>query len=80
MDMREQLATTLAEIQKNGWTLREEWMDGNGGGCILHGKKFFFSDQSLRLPDRLQVALDFLEELRSTPHPNASNPSGHERP
>lgn len=66
MDMQKRLKATLRKIEARGYTLREEWLEGSGGGCEIRGEKFFFSDQSLPLPDRLQQALDFWEELSST--------------
>ncbi|MDO4584930.1 MAG: hypothetical protein Q4D62_12605 [Planctomycetia bacterium] len=67
MDMQKKLKETLGKIEAKGYVLREEWLEGSGGGCEIRGKKFFFSDQSLPLPDRLRQALDFWDEI-SKPH------------
>ena len=62
-DTQQRLQKALDEIQRLGYTLREEWMEGSGGGCVLNGQKLFFSDTSLPLPERLDQALEFLEQM-----------------
>ena len=41
-----------------GYEIREEWLDGQGGGaCQIKGQKFLFVDQSLPPADRVdQIA------------------------
>ena len=37
-----------------GYEVREEWLDGSGGGaCLLKGQKILFLDQSLRPSERV---------------------------
>lgn len=62
-DTQQRLQNALDEIQRLGYTLREEWMEGSGGGCVLNGQKLFFSDTSLPLPERLEQALEFLGQV-----------------
>ncbi len=64
MDMKEKLRAALAEIQSHGYQIREEWLDGAGGGaCEIHGRKVYFEDISASLPERLETAEVFLREL-----------------
>lgn len=46
----------LSAIRGAGYAVREEWLDGGGGLCEFGGKKYFFSDQSLSLFERLEQA------------------------
>ena len=63
-DMMAELRRTLAIIKSHGYQIREEWLDGAGGGaCEIRGKKVFFSDQSLPLPERLEQAATLLAEI-----------------
>ncbi|MDO4549820.1 MAG: hypothetical protein Q4C96_01040 [Planctomycetia bacterium] len=66
MNLLEYLEEVLKKIKAHGYQIREEWLDGgHGGGCVLRGKKIFFSDQTLPLPERLEQAEEFLRELNT---------------
>ena len=56
----------LKEIRAAGYAVREEWLDGGGGLCEFGGRKYFFSDQSLSLFERIDQAESALKEVRKT--------------
>ena len=73
------LAHALNLAERLGYLVRQEWLDGNGGGgCELHGRKMLFIDLSMPPEDQLQMVLNVLrgegragdltmtQELRST--------------
>jgi hypothetical protein len=43
-----------------GYTVREEWLAGNGGGCTLKGRKLLFIDLALGPDEQLDQVLDAL--------------------
>ncbi len=54
-----ELLDYLIELARRlGYEVREEWLDGSGGGgCLLKGQRVLFVDQSLPPTDRVaQVA------------------------
>ena len=65
MDAKEELKITLDKIKTHGFQIREEWLDGGGGECEIRGKKVFFSDQTLPLPERLEQAAAALNALEA---------------
>ena len=45
-----------------GYVVREEWLDGAGGGdCEIRGRKHLFLDLSLGVHERLQCVLNVLQ-------------------
>ena len=56
--------SALKEICAAGYAVREEWLDGGGGLCEFGGQKYFFSDQSLSLFERIDQAESALKESR----------------
>lgn len=55
----------LTVIRAAGFTLREEWIGGGGGLCEFGGKKYFFSDQSLSLFERIDQAEEAVREIEN---------------
>ena len=51
-----ELLDYLIELARRlGYEIREEWLDGSGGGaCVLKGQKFLFVDQSLPPSERVE--------------------------
>jgi hypothetical protein len=51
-----ELLDYLIELARRlGYEVREEWLDGAGGGsCVLKGQKILFVDQSLTPSDRIE--------------------------
>jgi hypothetical protein len=51
-----ELLDYLIELARRlGYAVREEWLDGSGGGaCVLKGQKILFVDQSLAPSDRIE--------------------------
>lgn len=61
----ELLNEALDAARRIGFEVREEWLDGAGGGaCRIRGKKLLFLDLSASPRHRLEQAL---EALRSDP-------------
>jgi hypothetical protein len=54
-----ELLDYLIELARRlGFEIREEWLDGTGGGaCVIKGQRILFVDQSLSPADRVdQIA------------------------
>jgi hypothetical protein len=59
------LAHALNLAERLGYTVRQEWLDGNGGGgCELRGRKFLFIDLAISPADQLEIVV---RVLRSEP-------------
>jgi len=57
----ELLAEALDLAGRLGYRVRQEWLDGNGGGvCELRGRKTFFLDLALAPAEQLDQVLDAL--------------------
>jgi hypothetical protein len=54
------LAHALNLAERLGYVVRQEWLDGSGGGCELRGKKFLFIDLATSPADQLEVVLRLL--------------------
>jgi hypothetical protein len=55
------LAQALDLAGRLGYTVRQEWLAGNGGGgCELKGQKFLFVDLDLSPAEQLERVLDTL--------------------
>jgi hypothetical protein len=57
----ELLAHAVDLAGRAGYVVRQEWLDGNGGGaCEFRGRKVFFLDLSLGPADQLEQVLHAL--------------------
>ena len=57
----EMLEEALDLATRVGYTVRQEWLAGAGGGrCELKGRKLFFLDLDLGPDEQLEQALDAL--------------------
>ena len=56
------LAKALAEAQRLGFRIRQEWLGGMGGACVLRGQKWLFVDEALSPAEQLDVVLDALRD------------------
>ncbi len=55
------IAHALNLAERLGYVIRQEWLEGNGGGgCELRGRKFLFIDLATSPPDQLEMVLDVL--------------------
>jgi len=62
IEMLEQALDLAARL---GYTIRQEWLAGNGGGgCELKGRKLFFLDLDLAADEQLE---QILATLRGEP-------------
>ena len=67
----ELLEEALFLAAKLGYRMREEWLEGRGGGgCQIHGQKWIFLDLALSADEQLDQVLDTLRA-----DPAASNAS-----
>jgi hypothetical protein len=58
VDMLEQALDLAVRL---GYTVRQEWLAGSGGGgCELKGRKLFFLDLDLAADEQLQQVLEVL--------------------
>jgi hypothetical protein len=58
----ERLELALAQARKVGYTVREEWLGGNGSGfCVVKGRKWLFLDVAQGIPEQLAVVEEALQ-------------------
>ena len=65
-------ATALA--RQAGYTIRQEWLGGNGGACQIKGRKFLFLDVNAGPREQLEQVLEALRldpEVFNLPMPKA---------
>lgn len=56
------LDRALAAARSMGFTVREEWLDGQcGGACEIRGKRTLFIDLALSPREQLEQVLEALE-------------------
>ncbi len=62
------LAHALNLAERLGYVIRQDWLDGNGGGsCELRGRRFLFLDLATSPNDQLEMVLGVLRgEPRAT--------------
>ena len=59
----ELLEQALALAEALGYQIRQEWLDGGGGGvCEIAGKKWVFIDLALGTADQLDELIEGLRE------------------
>jgi len=57
----EMLEAALTLAGQIGYRVREEWLDGRGGGgCEIQGQKWIFLDLALSADEQLDTVLDTL--------------------
>lgn len=57
----ELLSQALDLAGRLGYSIRQEWLNGNsGGGCVLNGRKLLFLDLALGPADQLDQVIDAL--------------------
>lgn len=57
----ELLELATAAAKQLGFKIREEWLDGSGGGdCLIRGQKWLFLDLSQSHDDQLDIVLEAL--------------------
>ena len=60
------LAHALNLAERLGYVIRQDWLEGGGGGgCELRGRKFLFIDLATSPADQFEMVLGV---LRSEPH------------
>lgn len=63
MSSAEQLAVALRLCQDLGYTIRQEYLGGSGGGaCELRGRKYVFVDLALHVTEQLEQVLEALRD------------------
>ena len=64
------LEQALAAARRLGWRVREDWLDGNGGGtCYIKGQKWIFLDLAQSAQEHLAVACEALAAEAATAGP-----------
>jgi hypothetical protein len=59
----DQLENVMAVAEALGYRVRQEWLDGSGGGvCEIAGKKTMFVDLALSTAEQLDQAIDDIRE------------------
>ncbi len=70
----ELLEQSLDLAKQLGYLVRQEWLDGNGGGaCELKGRKVLFLDLALGPIDQLELVLDALRREPDLADPNLAD-------
>jgi len=54
------LEQALAATEKLGYRLRQDWLDGHGGGCELKGQKWLLLDLAASPAEKLQIVSEVL--------------------
>ena len=55
MHTAELLDEALSLVAQQGYRVRQEWLDGDGGGpCIVRGEKWLFVDLAQPLAEQLE--------------------------
>ncbi|MEI8376405.1 MAG: hypothetical protein WCJ35_26605 [Planctomycetota bacterium] len=55
------IAHALNLAERLGYVIRQEWLEGSGGGgCELRGRKFLFVDLATSPADQLEMVLGVL--------------------
>jgi hypothetical protein len=55
------LQEALQEIERLGYLVRQEWLEGRGGGtCEFGGKQWMFLDLSQSVAEQLELTLSIL--------------------
>jgi hypothetical protein len=67
----EQLEHALARAKKLGYRVKQDWLDGCGGGCEIAGQKWIYLDLALSTDEQLEQVL---EVLCSRPMPVEAEP------
>ena len=71
----ELLEEAIAVAERLGYRVRQEWLDGSGGGdCRIKGQKWIFLDLAVGPLDHLDLVLETLRrepEAGSLPMPHA---------
>ena len=68
----ELLEKTMALAERLGYTVRQEWLGGAGGGaCEFGGRKFVFVDLSLTVVEQLEQVASAIRHDPSLPHLDA---------
>ncbi|MCL6501992.1 MAG: hypothetical protein K6T86_04855 [Pirellulales bacterium] len=76
------LEQAIAAARRLGWQVREDWLDGNGGGaCYIKGQKWIFLDLAQDARDHLAVVCEALArevgiEDHASPSQRAAPASG----
>jgi hypothetical protein len=69
------LGAAIALAEQVGYRVRQEWLDGSGGGdCVVRGQKLIFLDLAVGPLDQLELVIDVLRRdpavvSASMPHP-----------
>jgi hypothetical protein len=75
----EKLERMLAEAMQRGYIVRQEWLDGRGGGaCEIAGQQYLFVDLALSTAEQLGQISEALSEKSMLSIPSSDYPS--ERP
>jgi len=56
----ELLRQSLDLAERLGYRVRQEWLNGCGGGCEINGRKVLFLDLAMGPTDQLDQVLDTL--------------------
>ncbi len=64
----EVLREAIALLERCGYSVRHEWLDGGGSGaCQVRGKKWFFVDLALSPEEQLDRAVEALRSESEAP-------------
>lgn len=53
----ELLEEAIRAAETLGYQVRQEWLEGAAGDCVIKGRKWLFLDLAQSVPERLQLVL-----------------------
>lgn len=53
----ELLEEAIRAAETLGYLVRQDWLGGAGGDCVIKGRKWLFLDLAQSVPERLQLVL-----------------------
>jgi len=56
------LEQALAAAERIGYRVRQDWLDGRGGGCEIKGQKWILLDLASSPAEKLQVVAEVLSQ------------------
>ena len=70
----ELLEEAIRAAEAVGYQVRQDWLEGAGGDCVIKGRKWLFLDLAQSVPERLQLVLAALRREEAARRVELSEP------